>query len=522
MSGEASEDPSDYSYKVPSKPPGLLPSPAHLSLKADEVDTEAAAALAAVAAAAAEARLSGPASVALARRFDLRLLAPLTFLYFICYLDRANLANAKADVQMALSLSDTQYGLASSIFQVGYIACEVPANIVLKLWSPSLWLGLLVASFGVVAAATAGVVNYAGLLVVRIALGVAEAGFPPGVLYVLSMWYRPSELGARNAIFLVAGPLANAMGAILAYGILQLNGVAGLAGWQWLFLLEGLPAIALGAATMLLLPDSPAHAGWLSPAEKQLAIDRVPLAAGSSADKAGGGHHFVWVDVLALLLSPITWSFALLNVSTNVASYGIGAFLPAIIKELGYSSLEANLRTAPIYFFMAFFNIVTCFFADRINERGWVIVVCLLGSGVGMALLAVSLLANWPLGLQYFLCFLLVFYSATSPLMIAWLVKAYRGSSDAAIGPALILTIGSLGGFVGPIIYGSTSGDGGTYVRGHWAMCGVFFAGAALAAGMRVAFYERPGDGRLVYRPWKRGPSTADEGVGLLSSTRKA
>ena len=160
---------------------------------------------------------------------------------------------------------------------MGYIACEVPANIVLKMWRPSLWLGLLVIAFGGVAAATAAVTSYASILVVRVALGVAEAGFPPGVLYVLSMWYRPSELGARNAIFLVAGPLANAAGAIFAYGILQMNGVAGLAGWQWLFLLEGLPAIALGAATMVLLPDSPAQARWLSADEKALACDRVPL-----------------------------------------------------------------------------------------------------------------------------------------------------------------------------------------------------------------------------------------------------
>jgi hypothetical protein len=127
---------------------------------------------------------------------------------------------------------------------------------------------------------------------------------------------------------------------------------------------------------------------------------------------------------------------------------------------------------------------------------------------------------------QYFLCFLLVFYSATSPLMIAWLVKAYRGSSDAAIGPALILTIGSLGGFVGPNIYGATSG-GNSYVTGHWSMCGVFLAGAALAAAMRLSMVERPGDGRLVLREdcaagcgrLRRGGGggAAGEGAKLLS-----
>ena len=427
-------------------------------------------------------------------RYDKRLLLPLTCLYFLCYMDRANLANAKTDISDALSLSTSQYGLASSIFQVGYMVCEVPANLVLKRTQPSLWLGLLVTAFGLVATATIYARNFTDLMLIRVFLGVAEAGFPPGCLYYLSFWYKEKELGQRNAIYLVAAPLASAFGAIIAYVVLQMN-VWELSGWQWLFLLEGSPAILLGILTVLYLPDHPSTCNWLSMEEKALAAKRIPLHA---KDSAKTGHN--WRHILLLLISPVMWSFALLNVIVNIAAYGISAFLPAIIEEMGYSNLEANLRTAPVYLFMAIFNIVVATLSDRYGERGWVIVGCLAASGAGMFCLAGSIAFNWPLHLQYALCFCLVFYSVTSPIMIAWLQKAYRGSSDAAVGPAIVITIGSVGGFVGPSIYGTTSDDGSSYVPGHLVMGVVFMSGAVLTILMRLSFVENS-MGRLILRP---------------------
>ena len=418
-------------------------------------------------------------------------------LYFLCYLDRSNLANAKTPISNALSLSTSQYGFASSIFQLGYILFEVPANIILKASPPGLWLGFLVASFGAIAASTAAAKGYASLVAIRIALGLAEAGFPPGVLYYISLWYHPDEIGQRNALFLVAGPLANALGAIIAYYVLQISG-SGYAGWQWLFLIEGLPAVFLGLCLMAYLPSHPSSCRWLSEGEKALLARRVPMHA---KDAAKEGHN--WAHIAALFTSPVLWSFAFLNISTNIASYGIGAFLPAIIEELGYSSLEANLRTAPIYFWMACFNITIAMLSDRWAERGWVIVGCLTGCAAGMIGLALSIQLHWPLGVQYALMFSLVFYSAASPLMIAWLQKSYRSASDSSVGPALTLTIGSLGAFLGPNIYGTTSATNGgeSFVFGHYIMAGVFAFGAILAAGMRLALYQRPGDGLLVVRP---------------------
>jgi len=453
-------------------------------------------------ASAADEPLDAAASARLARRLDLRVLLPLFVCYLLCYLDRSNLANAKAQVSAAVSLSESQYAFASSCFQIGYILFEVPANLVLARVRPSLWLGALVAAFGTIAALSAFARNYTELVAARIFLGIAEAGFPPGALFFLSLFYRPEEHGTRNTLFLVAGPLSNAAGAIIAYFMLSIR-AGGLAGWQWLFVIEGLPALLMGLVLAAALPDSPATARFLSEEERELAARRVPVAAIAAGGHHGGGHGS-WRDALALLRSPVVASFCLLNVSTNIASYGIGAFLPAIVAELGYAQLEANLRTAPVYVFMAVFNIAAATVADRLAERGWVVVGCLAGSAGGMMLLALSIVLKWPLTARYALTFLVVFYSATSPLQLAWLQRAYRSRVEAAVGPALVLTIGSLGAFVGPLVYGNTasgSGADASYVSGHFAMFGVFAFGALLATAMRLSFYERPLDRRLVVRP---------------------
>ena len=223
--------------------------------------------------------LDAASSARLARRLDARVLLPLFTCYLLCYLDRSNLANAKADVSRALALDTAQYAFASSCFQIGYILFEVPANLVLARSRPSLWLGALVAAFGAIAALSALARSYAELVAARIFLGIAEAGFPPGALFYLSLFYRPEELGARNALFLVAGPLANAAGAVVAFFLLEVR-AGGLAGWQWLFVIEGAPAIAMGLLLAVALPDVPAAASFLSEEEKALAVGNLFVPEG--------------------------------------------------------------------------------------------------------------------------------------------------------------------------------------------------------------------------------------------------
>ena len=248
----------------------------------------------------------------------------------------------------------------------------------------------------------------------------------------------------------------------------------------------------MGLVLALVLPDAPAAAQFLSEDEKALAARRVPVLVVPAGGSGGSGgsrssRHGGWRDALAMLRSPVVVAFCALNVSTNIASYGIGAFLPAIVAELGYAQLEANLRTAPVYLFMAAFNICIAALADRLGERGWVVAGCLAASAGGMLLLALSIVLRWSLDERFALCFFVVFYSATSPLQLAWLQRAYRNRTEAAVGPALVLTIGSLGAFVGPLVYGNTTTGAGadtSSVQGHFALFGVW---ARSGAGRRHA-----------------------------------
>ncbi len=459
------------------------------------------------------------------RKIDLFLLPVLSFLYLLNYLDRSNLANVNHEISGDLSISKAQFGFASSVFQISYIVCEVPSNMLLRRSAhKAVFLCVLVVLFGATSLATAFVTSYAWLLVARVALGVAEAGFAPGVLFFLTLWYRPAELAYRNALFLVASSLANAVGALVARAILLLDGAGGLAGWRWVFLLEGLAAILAGAAGAAYLPDHPATCRWLSPDERALAVARTATTrrraeANVPVEEAGGARHTLG-EVVGLASSPLFWGFATINVCTNVASYGLGAFLPSIVADLfathdaclgpanataanvssiitltpapsdPASTLQGNLLVAPIYAFQALVVIVASRASDWLGERGHVIAALLIASAVGMALLAFSVGLSWRPALQYAFCFCVVFYSAASPILLSWLAALYRGSGDAAFGPAAVLAIGSVGGFLGPNIYGLSGSDGCDLwgvSAGHFILAGFFLLGAVVALVLRVA-----------------------------------
>jgi ACS family tartrate transporter-like MFS transporter len=295
---------------------------------------------------------------------DRRVLAFLCVLYLFNYLDRSNLSFAKTELSKDLQLTVPQYGLASSIFQIGYLIFEVPANMILKKSRASLWLGLLVILFGIMAVLTVLAGNYTELMWLRFALGVAESGFAPGALYYLTFWYKSEELASRNGIFLLASSISSALGGILAYGIFQLEGVWGLRGWQWLFIMEGFPAIILGIITMLYLPDHPSSARFFTVAQKEVAAKRVPRFA-----KQTTAEPYNWKLIINLVANPVFWCFAGLNVCTNVASYGIGAFLPAILEDMGFESMAATLRTTPVYLWQAVWIVFVTQLADRCHNH---------------------------------------------------------------------------------------------------------------------------------------------------------
>eukprot|EP00047_Mylnosiga_fluctuans_P021006 m.99202 g.99202 ORF g.99202 m.99202 type:complete len:486 (-) comp8713_c0_seq2:1786-3243(-) len=459
---------------------------------------------------------SAALNASIVRVIDLRLLPLLCILYLLCFLDRSNLANAKKEVSSALDMDDAGYGFATSIFMIGYMIAEIPANLVLKRSRPSLWLGTLVILFGTVACVTVFVRNFTELTVLRFFLGLAEAGFPPGVLYYLNFWYCDRELASRLGIFLLMSSVANGVGSLLAFGILQMSGVGSLQGWQWLFLLEGAPAVLFGIIVLFYLPDHPSTCRWFSPEQRAGAVARLPKYASASASESRQGYN--WALIGRLLKSPVFWLFALLNICTNIAMYGISAFLPAIIEDMGYSSLEANLHAAPVWFWQAVWLFIMAWVSDRTRERGWIMVGSNLVSCLGMFALAGGVHFSWSVDVQYALCYSMVMYAPTLPIMFTWMKKAYVSESDAAVGPAAVIMVGCIGGFLGPNIYGSSSGDNDSYATGHMIMGMVFAAGALIALAMRLLFVEE--GGLLRVRLPCRAAHAAEEVLPLLNEPK--
>lgn len=248
----------------------------------------------------------------------------LSILYLISQLDRANIGNAKIEgMDKDLNLSGVQYNIALSLFFVPYILFEIPSNILLKRFSkPSIYLGSLVMSWGVIMMCHGFVKNFAGLMVVRMMLGVLEAGFYPGAVYLCTFWYMPKELATRISIFYCFSALSGAFSGLLAAGIAQMDGVAGYRGWQWIFILEGIMTVVLGAMCFFLLIDSPrlSHK-WLSPAEiRYLELQLFIKQGGRFSDESEGSND--WSDFKAVVTNPRMWGQAYILLCISACSYG--------------------------------------------------------------------------------------------------------------------------------------------------------------------------------------------------------
>ncbi|KAJ3002852.1 hypothetical protein HKX48_002072 [Thoreauomyces humboldtii] len=299
------------------------------------------------------------AEAKLLRKLDIRIMPWLCLLYLLNFLNRANVGNAKiantdakgnGGLYTDLGLVDWQYNLSISIFFIGYILFEIPSNLLLKKFGPSRWLGRIIAVWGCVALLQFVVKNAAGLLAIRFFLGVTEAGFLPGVTMYLTFFYRKEERAKRLAIIIAAAALSGAFGGLLAYGISFLDHHHGLRGWQWIFLLEGIPTIVAGILTFWVLPDFPDSPGrWLSPEEKLLAVARLDTTATRSTDQNFNSHEFgqVWKDWR-------TYFFMAVYICVTVPFYSMSYFLPTLVKGLGYTSLSAQLMSVPP-FGLAFF-----------------------------------------------------------------------------------------------------------------------------------------------------------------------
>lgn len=387
-----------------------------------------------------------------------RLIPFLGLLYVVNFLDRVNIGFAALTMNKDIGLGAEAYGWGAGIFFIGYFLFEVPSNVILERVGARLWIFRIMLSWGIVSAATAFVHGATSFYVLRFLLGVMEAGFFPGIMLYLTYWFPASSRARFNSYFFFAIPLASAIGGPLSSGILQMGGIAHLHGWQWLFLIEGFPAGVLAFLVLACLPDGPGRAKWLNDDEKRLVAARLARDAIQPTD--------LWSGLSDLRV----WWIAAADFGIVFALYGIGFWLPQIVKAMGFSNLETGFVVAGPYVICAFAMVAWARSSDVRGERVWhVVIAALLGAG-GLA--AAAMLHANMFSLIALTVAAIGIYAA---LVSIWtLPSSILGGTAAAGGIALINSLANLGGFIGPFVMGWLKQSTGGYETGM----------AVLAAGL--------------------------------------
>lgn len=274
------------------------------------------------------------------RKIDFWLVGFYSVVYIFRVIDSNNYSNAAiinleagTGIKQELGFSASEWSWTQSIFSYSYLFFEPTNTILLKYFKPSRWMFLLILSWGVCACAAGAAQNFAGMMCVRFAIGLAEAGFYPAVLYHMAFWYKPSELRWRIALFYSLGQVSGALSGLLAYAISFMDGAGGLSGWRWLFILEGLPAILLSVIALFGLPDYPETARMLTEEERDFLRGRLSKASPSGEDKS-----WDWDGIKALLKSPTLYTFSLYWIGHGIGGFGVNYALPTVIYELGFTT----------------------------------------------------------------------------------------------------------------------------------------------------------------------------------------
>jgi ACS family tartrate transporter-like MFS transporter len=412
-----------------------------------------------------------------------RLVPFLMLCYFIAYLDRVNVGFAGASMSKDLALSAGAFGGAAGIFFIAYFFFEVPSNLALDRFGARLWIARIMLTWGVIAGAQAFVVGEFSLNIVRLLLGAAEAGFFPGVIFFLTLWFPAAYRARIVGWFMFAIPISTVIGAPISGLILNLEGVGGLHGWQWMFLIEALPAILMTLAVLYYLTDRPREAQWLQPGESQWLQDRL------DAERANREQHGA-VSWFSSMLDPRVIALGFVYMGCNIPQYGLSFFLPQIVKGFGQlSNLEVGCITALPYVVGAIGMLLWSRHSDKMAERKWHTVIPLAIIVIGLALAAVM---PTPLTKMIFLCVAGFGFFAVLPVF--WtLPTTFLTGTGAAAGIAAVNSIGNLGGYFGPKVFGALKDWTGTDFASlmFLAACAIIGAVIVLVLGHDPAL-ERP------------------------------
>jgi MFS transporter, ACS family, tartrate transporter len=389
------------------------------------------------------------------RRVSRRLIPLLMICYFAAYLDRVNVGFAALTMNKALALSAEIFGIGSGIFFLGYFLFEVPSNLILEKVGARRWIARILISWGVISGVTAFVTGTWSFLGIRFLLGLAEAGFYPGIILYLTWWFPASYRSRIIGIFMTAIPISIVTGSLISSQILRLGDWGGLASWQWLFILEAMPAVILGFVVMTYLTDRPEQAKWLEPAQRDWLVRR--LADERSAKEAR--HTYSLTETMR---HPRVWLLTLVYFGQNVSGYGLVIFLPQIVSRFGVGVGMNGLISALPFAAAAIAMVWWGTHADRRNEhRLHTAAACFLN----FAGLAVCVFLDDPILMMAAIILSQMGQSAIAPTFWA-LPTAMLTGTAAAGGIAMINAIGNLGGFLGPFMMGSIKDATGSFTIG--------------------------------------------------------
>jgi MFS transporter, ACS family, tartrate transporter len=412
-----------------------------------------------------------------------RLIPFLILCYFVAYLDRVNVSFAKLHMNQALGFSESAFGLGAGLFFIAYFLFEVPSNIFLERVGARVWIARIMISWGIVSgafafipsiAAATGVSNEGVFYTLRLLLGACEAGFFPGIIFYLTLWF-PAVYRARViSFFMLAIPISSIIGAPISGMLLNVSGW-GLVGWQWLFILEALPSILVGLCVLFYLTDFPRQARWLQKDEIAW-LENVQATEKRNKEKVEHLSLFQALTDTRILLC------ALVYFCLNAASYGVAFFLPTIIKNFGVSDTQTGLLAALPFVFGAIGMVLLGRHSDRTMERKGHVAVALLMAAIGIGL---SGLVSNPIVVMALLCFAQIGVSSVPPMF--WpLPASFLTGASAAAGIAAINSLGNLSGFAGPFAMGYLKDLTGNFTVGLLLLAGCAVLGAAVVLGLRI------------------------------------
>lgn len=412
------------------------------------------------------------------RRVSLRIVPLVMILYFIAYIDRVNLGFAALTMNKQLNFSASVFGFGAGVFFFGYFLFEVPSNLIMQKLGARLWIARIMVTWSLISACMAFVQNGTSFYILRFLLGAAEAGFFPGIILYLSLWFPARRRAGVTAFFMAAAPISTALGSPLSAALLGLDGWFGLAGWQWMFLIEALPALALGLLVFIFMTDRPEAAAWLGADERQWLVAEMEA---ERAGQASTARHSVWRG----LADPRVIALALIYFGTSAGLYTMGIWAPQIISQLGVAAMNVGYLNMIPPTISVLAMVLWARHSDRTNERTWHVVLACLLAAIGLIYAGQ---AAGLIGVVLALCLVNIGISCAKPPL--WSMPTlFLSGSAAAAGIATINAIGNLGGFAGPFMIGWIKEQTGSFTGGLLFVAGLLILSAVLT--VFLAFSSR-------------------------------